>query len=177
MTTAHIRVMAGALEPAEVERRLEASVDESSDWTAATERELYYPYYWFSLRFGASTLFGRTAMRVSCVVDARTRVAATTDPFRLARAKSNGSWTLEPRVIRADALEIARRYGGYVMRNRRRALVVPRVDVIEGALVFKPMSIVRLSRLGAPSFRVLVDRMSGGFHLLSEQKSVGGRRR
>jgi hypothetical protein len=169
-----IRVMAGGLASDAVESRV---AEASPGWRVETECEIYYPYHWVLLRYVASTLFGRSASPVWCVVDARTGLAATTDPFELAFMERNdlgAAKIADPRVDAADAIAIARRYAAYVMRQRRKALVVPRVDVVERAVVYKPMSTVRLSRAGEPSFRVLVDRMSGGFHVLSSSAGERG---
>lgn len=175
--TRRIQVMAGGLARGDVERRVEEA---SPGWRAETEREIYYPYHWFVLRYAASTLFGKSASLVSCVVDARTRIAATTDLFELAWMEPDPlavSTIAEPRVAATDAATIARRYATYVMRNRRKALVAPRVDCLERGLVYKPMSIVRGSRAGEPSFRVLVDRMNGAFHVLSSPAGEATTRR
>lgn len=175
MTSARIDVIAGALQRDEAERRL-VTLAESPDWMVATQRELYYPYHWVSLRFSATTLFGKSAARIYCMVDARTGIAATTDRFELESVEPGARRVVEPCVGEAEALTAARRYGGYVMRSRRRALVTPRIDVLAHALVFKPMSVVRLSCPGRPGFRVLVDGMSGGFHVLDEPTEVRSKR-
>jgi hypothetical protein len=46
-----------------------------------------------------------------------------------------------------------------LLRNKRRALVAPSVDVVASRLVYKPFWIVR----SEPAVRVLVDGVTGGF--------------
>ena len=46
-------------------------------------RRLFYPYYWFQLRYEVGTWLGKSALRADCLVDARTRISSTTDPFEL----------------------------------------------------------------------------------------------
>ncbi len=165
--SAPINVISGGLERGEVERRIAGA---SPGWKVEIEREIYYPYHWVLLRYAASTLLGKSAVPIWVVVDARTRIAATTDPFELApveREQLKTTTIVDPQVPATDAVGIAQRYAAYVMRNRHKALVVPQVDLLEQDLVYKPMSTVRLSREGEQSFRVLVDAMSGAFHALS----------
>ena len=136
------------------------------DWAIRAERRLYYPYFWLQLRYAANTSLGRSVLGLSCFVDLRTRVGATTDPFELEHIDPDERDIITPRVDEAEARRIAERYTGYVLRNRRRALVAPTIDVV-------PFWIVTCSRAHQPSFRVLVDGVTGGFYPLSSHSTRG----
>jgi len=138
---------------------------------ARAERRLYYPYFWLQLRYAANTCLGRSALGLSCFVDLRTRVGATTDPFELEHIDPDERDIITARVDEPEARRIAERYTGYVLRNRRRAFVAPTIDVLSCQMVHKPFWIVTCSRAHQPSFRVLVDGITGGFYLLSSLSS------
>jgi len=75
-----IAVIAGDLGKEGVERLVQSTAPEH---TVRAERKLYCPYFWLQLRYGAHTFLGKSAVRLSCFVDSRTRIGATTDPFEL----------------------------------------------------------------------------------------------
>lgn len=138
--------------------------------TVRVERKLYYPYFWLQLRYAAHTFLGSSAVRLSCFVDSRTRIGATTDPFELELIDPNQRDIITPRVDESEAHRIAERYTGYVLRNRRRAFVTPTIEVLSCRMVHKPFWIVTSrSRARQPSLRVLVDGITGGFHPLSSE--------
>ena len=142
----------------------------AAGWTAHFERQLYYPYYWFHFRHSTRTLLGTSAVRVSCLVDARRRVGATTDAFEREYLPADTSATLDPTVDENEAFRIAERYTAYVVRRQRKALAITRMEVLEKEPVYKPFSIVSCERDGEPPFRVLVDRVTGGFQPLSPKQ-------
>jgi len=139
----------------------------SEDWTPRTEARLFYPYFWFLFRCSARTLFGETGFKVSCLIDARSRVGATADAFELDRVVAPVGDVIEPRLDEVEANRLAERYVAYVVRNKRKALVAPNLEVLEHALVFKPFWIVNCTNGSKPEFRVMVDGITGGFHALS----------
>ncbi len=159
-----IAAIAGDLGKEGVERLVRSTAPER---TVRAERVLYYPYFWLQLRFAAHTVLGRSAVRLSCFVDSRTRVGATTDPFELERIDPDERDIITPRVDESEAHRIAERYTVYVIRNRRRAFVAPTLEVLSCQMVHKPFWIVTCSRAQQPSLRVLVDGITGGFHLLN----------
>lgn len=136
-------------------------------WSVRFERKLYYPYYWFHFRHSARTLLGTSAVRVSCLVDARTRVGATTDAFDREYIQTDESATVDPAVDEREALRIAERYTRYVIRNQRKALVIPRIEVLEHDLVYKPYWILDCRHDVESRFRVLVDGVNGSFQPLA----------
>ena len=138
----------------------------SGEWTSRAQRKIYYPYFWFHLRYATRTLLGKSSVRLSCLVDTRTGLTSTADPFELERVDANVGAVMEPRLAEDEALRIAHRYGAYVVRNQRKALIVPEVTVLERCLVYKPFWIVDGARRCQSSFRVFVDGVTGGFHVL-----------
>jgi hypothetical protein len=145
--------------------RLIASV--AGGWTPRTEACLFYPYFWFLFRFSAKTLFGETGLKVSCLIDGRTKVGATADAFELEHVGVPDGDVIEPRIEEAEANQLAERYVAFVLRNKRKALVAPRLEVLEHAIVFKPFWIVNCTNGSKPEFKMLVDGITGGFHALS----------
>jgi hypothetical protein len=136
-------------------------------WTPRTEACLFYPYFWFLFRCSTRTLFGETGLKVSCLIDAQTSVGATADAFELEHVGVPAGDVIEPRLDEAEANRLAERYVAYVVRNKRKALVVPKLEVLEHALVFKPFWIVTCTNSSKPDFRVMVDGITGGFQVLS----------
>ena len=144
--------------------RLIASV--AGGWASRAEACLFYPYFWFLFRFSAKTLFGETGLKVSCLIDARTKVGATADAFELELIGVPAGDVIEPRLDQAEANRLAERYVAYVVRNKRKALATSTLEVLDHALVFKPIWIVNCSNGSDPEFRVMVDGITGGFHVL-----------
>jgi hypothetical protein len=128
--------------------------------------KLHYPYHWFLLRYSAKTMFGESALTVSCLIDGRTSVGATTDPFKVEQLIVAEDEIVDPRVDATEACRLAVRYTSYVVRNKRKALVTPRVDILDRAVVHKPFWIVRCTNGAKPDFRVMVDGITGGLHVL-----------
>ena len=161
--TNNVVAIAGRLTPAQAESAVTSA---SGEWTSRARRRLYYPYFWFQLRYTVRTLLETSSVRMSCLVDTRTGLASTADPFELERVDGDAGEVMEPRLAEDEALRIARRYVAYVVRNRRKALIVPEVKVLERSLVHKPFWIVDGTTRHESSFRVLVDGVTGGFHVL-----------
>jgi hypothetical protein len=136
-------------------------------WTRRAEACLFYPYFWFLFRFSAKTLFGETGLKVSCLIDARTTVGATADAFEIEQVVVPAGDVIEPRFDEIEANRLAERYVAYVVRNKRKALVAPKLEVLEHELVFKPFWIVNCTKGSEPEYRMMVDGITGGFHALS----------
>ena len=138
----------------------------SGGWTPCAEANLFYPYFWFLFRCSTRTLFGESGVRVSCLIDARTKAGATADAFELEHIGVPAGDVIESRLDEAEANRLAERYVAYVVRNKRKALATSKLEVLEHALVFKPFWIVNCSNGTKPEFRVMVDGITGGFHVL-----------
>lgn len=162
-----IAAITSELDQEGVERLLRPTAPEQ---TVRVERNLYYPYFWLQLRYAVHTVLGKSAVRLSCLVDSRTRTGATTDPFDLERIEANERDIIAPRVDEGEAHGIAERYIGYVLRNRRRALVASTLEVLSCELVYKPFWIVTCPHARKPSLRVLVDGITGGLHPLATER-------
>jgi hypothetical protein len=139
----------------------------SRGWTPRAEASLFYPYFWFLFRVSTRTLFGESGLKVSCLIDARTQVGATADAFKLEQVGVPADDVIEPRLNEAEANRLAERYVAYVVRNKRKALVAPKFEMLEHSLVFKPFWIVKCTSDLKPAFRVMVDGITGAFHVLA----------
>ena len=113
-----IAAIVGELDGAEAEAVVGSAVD---DGAVVAERKLFYPYYALQLRYSTSSLLGRSAFRIACLVDSRTRLGSTSDPFELETLDPQPRDVMPVGVDASEAERIARRYSGYVLRNRRRA--------------------------------------------------------
>jgi hypothetical protein len=164
--------------PADVGRneaeRLIAKV--SGDYAGRVTAGVHYPYHRFLIRCSTRTLMGETAFDVSCLVDARTGVASTTDAFEIEESRAVGDEVIGHVVDRAEARRIAERYVSYIVRNRRKALVVPKIEIIEEGVVYKRFWIVQCEHPSDPAFRVMVDAVTGAFHVLGPRPEDEGRR-
>ncbi len=116
------------------------------------------------MRYEVSTLLGKSGVRLECLVDTRTRVSSTTDPFELELVEANENEIVETGVDAPQALTLAERYLSYVVKNRRKALVRPRMEVLGERLVYKPFWIVDCTE----GYTLLVDGVTGGFHPLNK---------
>ncbi len=161
--TNDVVAIAGCLTSAQAEGVVAST---SGEWTSRARRKIYYPYFWVHLRYATRTLLGKTSVRLSCLVDTRTGLTSTADPFELERVDTNTGAVMKPHLAEDDALRIAHRYGAYVVRHGRKAFLVPDVTVLERCLVHKPFWIVEGTKRCESSFRVLVDGVTGGFHVL-----------
>ncbi len=139
----------------------------SRGWAPRTEASLFYPYFWFLFRVSTKTVFGESGLKVSCLIDARTRVGATADAFELEQVGVPAGDVIKPHLDEAEANRLAERYVAYVLRNKRKALAAPKIEMLEHSLVFKPFWIVKCSNSSKPAFRVMVDGVTGAFHVLA----------
>jgi hypothetical protein len=154
-----------AVDSAEAERLVAAA---SGDFTPRVTAGFYYPYHRFLIRHSTKTLLGESALKVSCLVDARTGVASTTDPFQIQQVEVDDQELIGEVIDGAEARRIAVRYVAYVVRNKRRALAVPKTEVTERGVVHKLFWIVSCEDDSKPDFRVMVDAATGAFQVLGQ---------
>lgn len=154
-----IRAIRTGIGPARAAALLESAGSVSAD----VERKLFYPYRWFLLRSSARTLLGESALRMSCLVDARTRLCATADPFELEELRAPRDDVLDAKLAELEGRRIAERYAAHVVRGKRKALVRSELELLEAKLVYKPFWVVRCTARGDREFRTLVDAVTGGF--------------
>lgn len=119
-------------------------------------RRLHYPYYRFLFRSTASTLLGESTSRVCCLVDGRTGLAATSDPFETVTLSPPSEDVLGPAVGEAEAEGLARRLARHVIHARKRSLATPRIELLDRGLVYKPFWVV-----AGGTASVLVDAVTG----------------
>lgn len=126
-------------------------------------QRIYYPYDWHVFRYRARTILGATTTLVSCLVDTRTRVCATADPFRLETRTAGDDWMLERRADRNTTLRLARRYADHAARQKNKALVLPRVDVVESRPVYKPFWVTDCNPGSGAAQTMLIDGVTGDY--------------
>jgi hypothetical protein len=137
------------------------SIASSAGIEAPPPRPIFYPYYWFLFRETVETLLGASSIRISCLVDGRTGLSATSDPFEIELRRVGGGDVLDYSVPEDDALERARRFVRHSPRAaRRRALASSRREEVDRSLVYKPFWVVR-SGADAPASSLLVDGVTG----------------
>ncbi len=133
-------------------------------------QRIYYPYDWYLFRYRASTWLGATTSLISCLVDARTGVCATADPFRLEDRTAGDAWMLNRREDRDATLALARRYADHVVRQKHKALVLPRVDIVESRQVYKPFWVAVCDPGSDTAQTMLIDGVTGEYCALTACK-------
>lgn len=124
-------------------------------------RPVYYPYHWFDAGGSTPGLFGRRALALSCLVDARTGLANTADRFVVVEQGAAGNTLLTHGVDEASAGAAARRYLGHSLRKQLRTIADFRVRLDYRGLLYKTYWLVDCAGDG-----ILVDSGSGAFHAL-----------
>lgn len=151
-----LRAIRGEVDASEAAR---LSIDSGSGTERGVARPLFYPYYWFLFRETVETFFGSSSIRISCLVDGRTGLGATSDPFDVELRRVGGGDVLACAIEEGEALEVGRRLVRLAPRARRRALVIARRELLDRCLVYKPYWVVSSRREEAPWS--LVDGVTG----------------
>ena len=155
----YIKTIDGTVTPEEVEQILSPM---ASGWTPRVEEKIYYPYFWYHLQCRVSTPLGKSLLPISCLIDSRTKIAATTDPFVVRKVKVTTSARLRSQLSEPEAYCIAKKYAAYWMRRFQKAWFTPNMEVLEQEVVYKPFWIVKCdSGKEKLNFRVLVDGVTG----------------
>jgi hypothetical protein len=155
-TLACIRGELGREEAASIARRAWPEVARSR------LRRLYYPYHWFLFRSVARSFLGAGSTRISCLVDARNGLFATSDPFEVVSCSVEEKDVLDCALAESDAEALARQKAPRVVRPRRRSLSAARLELCEHRLVHRPLWVVTTERAG-----LLVDGVTGALLPLS----------
>lgn len=142
-----LRSIRGEVDAAEAAR---LSIGSRPGIERGVARPLFYPYYWFLFRETIDTFFGASSVRVSCLVDGRTGLGATSDPFDVELRRAAAGDVLACAIKEEQALEYGRRLMFHAPRARRRALVTARRELLERCLVYKPFWVVSSGREEAP---------------------------
>lgn len=169
MTGDAIAVIRGSVGPGDWRQ---APAGKSGDATIVAHRRIYYPYDWFLFRCRTRTWLGATAMHLSCLVDCRTRVSATTDPFEMQRLHADDALVMERRIDPGTSLSLARRYAAYTLRQKHKALVLPRIEVAERRPIYKPFWVVDCRMSDGMRHELLVDGLTGEYCGLSAKAAV-----
>ena len=120
---------------------------------ARAEIRVYYPYHWF-----VSRAPGR---RVHFLVDARTGLVATADPFHTETREVAAEDVLDAAVGEDEARQRVRRHAA---RTQYRA---GNGGLFDNGLVHKPFWILSLSSPPGKRLRMLVDGITGRVHPLA----------
>ena len=134
-------------------------------------RRIYYPYDWYVFRYRAKTWLGATTTMVSCLVDTRTRVCATADPFRLENCTAGDAWLLDRYENRDSTRDLARRYADHAIRHKNKALVLPRVNIVESRAVYKPFWVANCILDGTATQTMLIDGVTGDYCAILDGQS------
>lgn len=130
-------------------------------------REVHYPYYWYRLRATAGTLLGESTIDLSCLVDGRTGLLATSDLLTVCRRIVPQDDVLGSIVGEPEAEEAVRRYLPHVLLTGRRWLHHRNVDLRNGLLVHKPFWV-----MGGAAETILVDGVTGLVHPLDVRTEI-----
>jgi hypothetical protein len=98
-------------------------------------------------------------VRISCLVDGRTGLGATSDAFDTVITQVSERDVLPCVTDEGRAFELGRRLAQQAPGARRRALTSPRRELLERGLLYKPFWVVRAGRT-----TILVDGITGGLH-------------
>ncbi len=153
MSAVEVTSILGGVDAAEAGK---ISAAASKGLAGGTARPLFYPYHWFSFRETTETPFGASSIRISCLVDGRTGLGATSDPFDVELRRVAVRDVLSCTIEEADALEQAKRFVRHAPKARRRAFVGARRELVESGLVYKPFWVVSTGSERAP-LSVVVD--------------------
>jgi hypothetical protein len=156
MSAIEVKTILGGVNAAEAGK---ISAAASEGLSKGIARPLFYPYYWFSFRETTQTILGASSIRISCLVDGRTGVGATSDPFDVELRRVAARDVLSSAIKEPDALKQASRLVRHAPKARRRALVGARRELVERCLVYKPFWVVSTGPERALS--VVVDAVTG----------------
>ena len=155
-----IRRMQTSLAEADILARVAAALPAHST-PPAIERRVYYPYFRYVVRGALRWLFGKRAIRVDCLIDARTGRAATADEFDIESVPADSAERLPARHSAGESRKSAERYTRHSLGRACRVLASFHLRADQGELVHRPYWIVR-----AAGHRLLVDGVTGELHPL-----------
>lgn len=122
---------------------------------------IHYPYYWYRAHGSAPGLFGRRSLALDCLVDARSGIASTADPFAIERRRPVDAVQLAPRHSADDAICTARRCLAHSLGRRLRTIADFQLNLDVRGLVYKTYWVVDCA-----GEDLLVDSGTGAFHPL-----------
>ncbi len=145
----------------------------SADYSTQVLKKIYYPYHWFFYNCTVKMLFRERSFKASCLVNLRDSEAATSDLFDREDVSADSENVLPCAVAGEEAKEIAQSYIIHTARHKMKSLVIPQMELLEQARVYKPFWLIKCENRKRTSFRVLLDGVTGKFQILSvkEEKS------
>jgi hypothetical protein len=157
MSAIEVESIRGEIDAVEAERLANAS---SPTFVSGKTRPIFYPYYWLSFRETVETFVGASSIRISCLVDGRRGLTATSDAFEIELRGAGARDVLPCAIAEEEAMERGRRFVRHAPRARLRALVASRREELGRGLVYKPFWVVSGVSERVPS-SVLVDGVTG----------------
>lgn len=122
-------------------------------------RRVYYPYHFFRATGSTPGLFGRRRLSLDCLVDGRSGVASTSDPFDIVRRPGGEADVLPTAVTLPLSEREARRCLTHGLGRRLRTIADFRLVLDYRGVVYKPYWLVDCG-----DDTVLVDSASGAWH-------------
>jgi len=102
-------------------------------------------------------LFRERSFKASCLVNLRDSKAATSDPFDSEEVKADSENVLPCAVDGEEAKKIAQSYIIHSARHKMKSLLIPQMELLEQARVYKPFWLIKCENRKRNSFRVLLD--------------------
>ncbi|MCD6396503.1 MAG: hypothetical protein J7L71_03100 [Spirochaetaceae bacterium] len=132
-----------------------------------SQKMVFYPYYWVFFHYTVNTIIGKSRiMEASCLVDMINNIASTTDRFEKKNVEAVSENILTPSIPEEDAFNSARTYLTHASILKRKALLVPDVQVIQKELIYKPFWIIKCTNRTRENFNIMVDAVTGKYQTL-----------
>ncbi|MDA3939309.1 MAG: hypothetical protein PF693_08380 [Spirochaetia bacterium] len=132
-----------------------------------SQKIVFYPYYWVFFHYTVNTIIGKSRiMEASCFVDMINNIASTTDRFEKENIEVVSGNILTASISEEEAFKSARTYLTHASILKRKALMVPKVQVIERELVYKPFWIIKCTNRTRENFNIMVDAVTGKYQTL-----------
>lgn len=139
-------------------------------WTCRSARLLHHPYAGFRFHLEHRPLGGRVRADLHVLVDLRSGAASTSDSWPTPSCAADDASVQGPApvVTAEDAHQSARQCLMRTVLLRRLSLHHPSVQLTDTMLpLYKPNWLLTLAAEQA-TIRVLVDALTGGYHILAE---------
>ncbi len=132
-----------------------------------SQKMVFYPYYWVFFHYTVNTIIGKSRIiEASCLVDMINNIASTTDRFEKENIEAVSENILTPSIPEKEAFKSARTYLIHASILKRKALLVPNVQVMQEELIYKPFWIIKCTNRTRENFNVMVDAVSGKYQIL-----------
>lgn len=132
-----------------------------------SQKMVFYPYYWVYFHYTVNTIIGKSRiMEASCLVDMINNIASTTDRFEKENIETVSENILTPSIPKEDAFNSARTYLTHASILKRKALLVPNVQVMQEELIYKPFWIIKCTNRTRENFNIMVDAVNGKYQTL-----------